>query len=68
MIFKYGTLLTTATVILSLGLLNPNRNRDMIAYVAKKLIRITIREGTEEIMRNIEKLVEAEVADASAHN
>ena len=34
MIFRYGVLLTTATVILLLGLLNPDRNWDMIAYVA----------------------------------
>jgi hypothetical protein len=34
MIFRYGVLLTTATVILLLGLLNPERNWDMIPYVA----------------------------------
>ncbi len=34
MILRYGVLLTTATVILLLGLLNPDSNWDMIAYVA----------------------------------
>jgi hypothetical protein len=33
-IFRYGVLLATATAVLLFGLLNPDRNWDMIAYVA----------------------------------
>ncbi len=41
---------------------------DMFMRTFEKLIRITMPEGTEKTMRNIKKLVEAEVADESAQN
>ncbi len=41
---------------------------DMFMRPFEKLIRIAVQEGTEKTVRNIKKLVEAEVADVSAHN